>query len=142
MRSRSFQIRDRSGCNNHSGELACCFFNKVLLNIVALGLSIYCEAWGVLPEEQCGFRAVRSTVGILFVVRRFRELGRKRKIPENPYVHIYYVLHRSSERASESVRLCRPRAAAESAHTLRRISEDACSYSPARRRRLGLRAYG
>ena len=54
---------------------------KVLLNMVASRLSNYCEAKGTLPEEQCGFRPARSTVDMLFVLRRLQELGRTRKIP-------------------------------------------------------------
>ena len=44
-------------------------------------LSNYCEAKGILPEEQCGFRPARSTIDMLFVVRGLQELGRARKIP-------------------------------------------------------------
>ena len=44
-------------------------------------LSNYCEAEGILPEEQCGFRPARSTVDTLFVVRRLQELGRARRTP-------------------------------------------------------------
>jgi hypothetical protein len=51
------------------------------LKIVASRLSNYCEARGILPEEQCGFRPARSTIDMLFVVRRLQELGRERKIP-------------------------------------------------------------
>ena len=45
--------------------------------VVARRLSAYCEAKGLLPEEQCGFRLNRSTTGIIFVVRRLQEIGRK-----------------------------------------------------------------
>ena len=54
---------------------------KVLLKMVASRLSNYCEAKGILPERKCGFRQVRSTIDMLFVVRRLQELGRARKIP-------------------------------------------------------------
>ena len=54
---------------------------KLLLKMVASRLSNYCEAKGILPEEQCGFRPARSTVDMLLVVRRLQELGRARKIP-------------------------------------------------------------
>ena len=54
---------------------------KTLLKLVASRLSNYCEAKGVLPEEQCGFRPARSTVDMLFVVRRLQKHGRGRKIP-------------------------------------------------------------
>ena len=54
---------------------------KVLLKMVASRLSNYCEAKGILPEEQCSFRPARSTIDMLFVVRRLQELGRAREIP-------------------------------------------------------------
>ena len=34
----------------------------------------------VFPEEQCGFRAARSTIDMLFVVRRLQELGRAKTL--------------------------------------------------------------
>ena len=49
--------------------------------IVANRLSNYCEAHGILPDEQCGFRPERSTVDMLFGVRRLQELARRRRIP-------------------------------------------------------------
>ena len=50
---------------------------KVLLKVVARRLSAYCEAKGLLPEEQCGFRPNRSTKDIMFVVRRLQKIGQK-----------------------------------------------------------------
>ena len=50
---------------------------KVLLKVVARRLSVYCEAKGLLPEEQCGFRPDCSTTDMMFVVRRLQEIGRK-----------------------------------------------------------------
>ena len=52
-----------------------------MLKIVAYRLSNYYEAKRILSEEQCGFREARSTIDMLFVVRRLQELGRARKIP-------------------------------------------------------------
>ena len=49
--------------------------------MVASRLSNYSEVEGILPDEQCGFRPARSTVHMLFVVRRLQELGRARRIP-------------------------------------------------------------
>ena len=51
------------------------------MNIVGSRLSNYCETDRLLPEEQCGFRPARPTIGMLFEVRRLHELGRQRKIP-------------------------------------------------------------
>ena len=50
---------------------------KVLLKVVARRLSAYWEAKGLLPEEQCGFRPNRSTMDMMFVVRRLQEIWRK-----------------------------------------------------------------
>ena len=72
---------DRSDCNNFQGMSLVSHADKVLLKIVAYHLSDFCEAQQILPEEQCGFRAARSTIDMLFVVRRLQELGRQRKIP-------------------------------------------------------------
>ena len=47
----------------------------------SIRLSDYCEAHGILPDEQCGFRPERSTVDMLFVVRRLQELAQRRRIP-------------------------------------------------------------
>ena len=50
---------------------------RVLLKVVARRLSAYCEAKGLIPEEQCGLRPNRSTTDMMFVVRRLQEIGRK-----------------------------------------------------------------
>ena len=75
------QKKDRPDCNNYRGISRVVYAGKVLLKMVASRLSNYCEAKELLPEEQCGFRPARSTIGMLFVVRRLQELGRARKIP-------------------------------------------------------------
>ena len=50
---------------------------KVLLKVAARRPGAYCEAKGLLPEEQCGFRPDRSTTDMMLVVRRLQEIGRK-----------------------------------------------------------------
>ena len=73
---------NRSDCNNFRGISLVPHAGKVLLKIVANRLSdFFCEAQQILPEEQCGFLPARSTIDMLFVVRRLQELGRQRKIP-------------------------------------------------------------
>ena len=76
-----FSNHHRSDCNNYQGISLAAHSGKVLLKMVASRLSNYCEAEGILPEEQCGFRPARSTADMLFVVRRPQELGRARRIP-------------------------------------------------------------
>ena len=50
---------------------------KVFLKVVARRLGAYCEAKGLLPDEQCRFQPNRSTTDMMFVVRRLQEIGRK-----------------------------------------------------------------
>ena len=45
--------------------------------MVARRLSAYCEARGLLLEEQCGFRPDHLTTDMMFVVRRLQEVVRK-----------------------------------------------------------------
>ena len=63
--------------HNYRGISLVLHAGKVLLKVVARRLSAYCEAKGLLPEEQCGFRPDRSTTDMMFVVRRLQEVGRK-----------------------------------------------------------------
>ena len=77
--------KDRSDCNNYRMISRVVHSGQGLLKIFASRLSNYCKTAGILPEEQCGFRPARSTVDMLFVVRRLQVLGRARK---NPPVHV------------------------------------------------------
>ena len=68
---------DKTECGNYRGISLVSHAGKGLLRVVARRLSAYCEAKGLLPEEQCGFRPDRSTTDTMFVVRRLQEIGRK-----------------------------------------------------------------
>ena len=57
--------------------------HSTLLKDIAGRLSDYCERENILPEEQRGFRPQRSTVDMMFVVRRLQELARKKDTPLN-----------------------------------------------------------
>ena len=78
---------DKTESGNYRGISLVSHAGKVLLNLVARRLSAYCEAKGLLPEEQCGFRPDRSTTDMMFVVRRLQEVGRKARVP----VHMCFV---------------------------------------------------
>eukprot|EP00752_Nemacystus_decipiens_P015185 g13521.t1 len=71
---------DLSNCNNFRGISLLSHVGRVLAKTITNRLT-FCEANDILPEEQCGFRPGRSTVCMLFVVRRLQELGRRRRIP-------------------------------------------------------------
>ena len=68
---------DKTECENYRGISLVSHAGKVLLKVVTRRLSAYCEAKGLLPEEQCGFRPDRETMDMMFVVRRLQEVGRK-----------------------------------------------------------------
>ena len=69
--------KDRTECGNYRGIFLVAHAGKVLLKVTAGRLSDYCERENILPEEQCGFRPQRSTVDMMFVVRRLQELAQK-----------------------------------------------------------------
>ena len=71
---------DKTECGNYRGISLVSHAGKVLLKMVARRLSAYCEAKGVLSQEQCGFRPNRSTTDMMFVVRRPQEIGRKAEV--------------------------------------------------------------
>ena len=70
--------KGRSECGNYRGISLVAHAGKVLLKIVATRLGAYCDAKELLPEEKCGLYPRRSTMDMMFAVRRLQELGRKR----------------------------------------------------------------
>ena len=68
---------DKTECGNYRGIPLVSHAGKVLFKVVAKRLSAYCEAKGLLPEEQWGFRPDHSTTDMMFVVRRLQEIGWK-----------------------------------------------------------------
>ena len=78
---------DKMECGNYSGISLVSHAGKALLKVVARRLSAYCEAKGLLPEEQCGFRPDRSTTDMMFVVRRLQDMGRKAGVS----LHMFFV---------------------------------------------------
>ena len=75
------QKNGRIDANTSRGIPLVAHAGKVLPKIVASRFSNYCETEELVPEEQCGFRLARSTIGILLVVRQLQELGQQRKPP-------------------------------------------------------------
>ena len=73
--------KDRTECGNYRGISLVAHAGKILLKIIARRLSEYCERVGDLPEEQSGFRPIRSTTDMMFVIRRLQELARKKRVP-------------------------------------------------------------
>ena len=61
------KLKDRAECGNYRGISLVAHAGRILLKIIALRLSEYCEYTGILPEEQSGFRPNRSTTDMMFV---------------------------------------------------------------------------
>ena len=67
--SHGIQIQvGRTERGNYRGILLVAHARKVLLKIVAMRLSAYCEARNLLPEEQYGLRPHRPTTDMMFAV--------------------------------------------------------------------------
>ena len=63
--------KDRTECGNIRDISLVAHAGKILLEIIAHRLSEYCERVGIQPEEQSGFRPIRSATDMmLFVIRR------------------------------------------------------------------------
>ena len=67
--------RRKTECGNYRGISLVSHAGKVLLEANARRLGDYCEAKGLLPVEQRGFRPERSTTDIMFGEPRLKELG-------------------------------------------------------------------
>ena len=72
---------DRTECGSFRVISLVAHAGKVLLKVIIGRLSDYCERENSLPEEQRGLRPLRSTVDMMFVVRRLQELARKKDTP-------------------------------------------------------------
>ena len=81
MERRGHTVLHKKGDKTERGDYRGISFvlhaGEVLVKVVARKRSAYCEAKGLLPEEQCGFRPNRSTADMMFVVRRLQEVWRK-----------------------------------------------------------------
>ena len=54
---------------------------NVLRKVIAVLLSDYCERENILQDKQCMFRPQRSTVHMMFVVRRLQKMAQKKNTP-------------------------------------------------------------
>lgn len=72
--------KDRTECGKYCGISLVAYAGNVL-KILATRLGGCCEAKGLLSEEYCGYLPRRSTVGIMFTLRRMQELEREAREP-------------------------------------------------------------
>ena len=70
---------DRSDCGNHRGVSLLSAAGKILAKIILGRIQEISE--NVLPESQCGFRANRSTVDMIFTLRQLQEKSKEQLRP-------------------------------------------------------------
>nr|KAG5691627.1 hypothetical protein BaRGS_023798 [Batillaria attramentaria] len=70
---------DRSDCNNYRGISLLSIVGKVFARVVLARLQSLASR--VYPESQCGFRASRSTVDMIFSLRQLQEKCREQQKP-------------------------------------------------------------
>jgi hypothetical protein len=63
---------DRQQCDNHRGISLLSIAGKILARVLLNRLLLHLEQ-GLLPESQCGFRAERGTVDMIFAARQLQE---------------------------------------------------------------------
>jgi len=70
---------DRSVCDDHRGISLLSIPGKILARIILNRLSKHVNDIGILPEGQCGFRAGRGTIDMLFTARQLQEKCREQQ---------------------------------------------------------------
>ena len=70
---------ERSDCNNYRGISLLSIVGKVFARVVLNRLQTLAER--IYPESQCGFRAARSTIDMVFSVRQLQEKCREQRQP-------------------------------------------------------------
>ena len=88
---------DRSDCNNYRGISLLSIVGKVFDRVTLSRLQSL--AARVYPESQCGFRAARSTVDMIFPLRQLQE---KCQEQQQPLFLAFVVLTKASDLVSRS----------------------------------------
>ena len=70
---------ERSDCNNYRGFYFLSIIGKVFAKVILIRLEKMAES--VYPESQCGFRAGRSTIDIVFSLRQPQRKCREQQMP-------------------------------------------------------------
>ena len=70
---------DRSDCNNYRGISLLSTVGKTFARVVLNRLRLLAER--IYPEAQCGFRAERSTIDMIFSLRQLQEKCREQRRP-------------------------------------------------------------
>ncbi|RXN35706.1 RNA-directed DNA polymerase from mobile element jockey-like protein [Labeo rohita] len=70
---------DRSDCNNYRGISLLSVVGKAFARVILTRLQLLADR--VYPESQCGFRAKRSTIDMVFTLRQLQEKCREQRRP-------------------------------------------------------------
>ena len=70
---------ERSDCNNYRGISLLSIVGKVFARVILIRLQKLAER--IYPESQCGFRAERSTIDMVFSLRQLQEKCREQHMP-------------------------------------------------------------
>ena len=105
------KTKGRTESNDYRGTSPVAHVGKALLKVIGNRLSNYCEREDALPEEQCGFRPQRSSIDVIFVVRRLHQLARKKSTP----IYMCFVV------LAKGIRFSRPDSTVDRARSFRRV---------------------
>ena len=96
---------DRSDCNNYRGISLPSVVGYVIARVVRTRLQVFAKR--IYPESQCGFRAERLTVDMVFAVRQLQEKCREQQIHRlyRPYQRLKACEQERSVPAHEEERL-------------------------------------
>ena len=70
---------ERNECNNYRGISLLSIVGKVFARVILMRLQKLAER--IYPESQCGFRAGRSTIDMIFSLRQLQEKSREQHMP-------------------------------------------------------------
>ena len=70
---------ERNDCNNYRGISLLSIVGKVFARVILIRLQKLAER--IYPESQCGFRAERSTIDMVFSLRQLQEKCREQQMP-------------------------------------------------------------
>ena len=70
---------ERSDCNNYRGISLLSIVGKVYARVILGRLQMLADR--IYPESQCGFRAKRSTVDMIFSIRQLQEKCKEQNMP-------------------------------------------------------------
>ena len=85
-----FKKGDRKICGNYRGISLLSVAGKIFARILLTRLQVIAER--VLPESQCGFRASRGTIDMIFCARQLQEKSREQ---QKPLFLVFYDLEKA-----------------------------------------------